>query len=77
MRFRDRVKVWLNYRRWIPSLYLRQAVANDKRLMEEEFDKVEGSGLGTLRRKDGSVLVRPLTYAGMDDVIRWDDWKEE
>lgn len=59
MTWRERIIVWLykgpirkNFYAWIAS-------RQDRKFAKQEFDKVNGSGLGTLRRNDGSVIASP------------------
>lgn len=72
---RQRFVIWVDARRWIRSLFLKRAIRNDERLAAEEFDKVEGSGLGTLRRKDGSILATPKGFRGVSRTEYMRAWE--
>jgi hypothetical protein len=60
MTLRERLIVWADNKPWMGRLYVAGATRRDKKLAATEFDKVIGSGLGTLRRKDGSVITGPV-----------------
>lgn len=68
LRLRERAIIWGSDKPWINKYFVERATRNDIRLAEEEFNKVEGSGLGPLRRKDGSVLAKPVRFTGMNTV---------
>lgn len=70
LKLRDRFIIWGSDKPWINKFFVKRAIRNDQKLAAEEFDKVDGNGLGTIRRKDGSIVAKPLRAPRSMDEIR-------
>lgn len=61
MTIRSRLILLANDHKVIQKGVVWYLARKDRKAGEAEFDKVVGSGLGTLRRRDGSVVAAPVS----------------
>lgn len=66
---RNRLVIWASDKPWISRFFVERATRNDMKLAAEEFDKVVGGGLGPMYRRDGSLLIPPKVYSGIDRSV--------